>query len=128
MKPSRRTLHLALLILTAAASFPPGAGAAPFCISNQVLQPPICIYYDAQNCAQEAQRQNAECTTNPAEFRLSESHGEYCVVTSGGASVCAYADYQTCAREASRQQGTCSQARPNQPARQPNPFSAVNGD
>jgi hypothetical protein len=100
--------------------------AAPFCLTNQVI-PPQCIYYDANQCAHDASRQGGLCAPNPAERRFSQAHGQYCVVSPSGAAVCAYADYQTCAVAASKNKGTCMQADPRQVAREPNPYSAVNG-
>lgn len=123
MKTIIRTACLLTLVVGIT---PTPAPAAPFCIQNQVL-PPQCIYVDAQECAREAQRQNAQCTPNISQNRLSQRHGEYCVVTSSGAAVCAYADYQTCSTEAQRQRGACMQAQPNRAAREPNPYSPLNG-
>jgi hypothetical protein len=114
-------------VMTIAAGWLSPAHAAPFCIQNQLL-PPQCMFYDAKQCADEAQRQNAQCSPNPAEIRLSRGTGEYCVVTSSGASVCAYADYQTCTTAATQQHGACVQADPSRTPREPNPYSAVNGE
>lgn len=115
-------------LLCATALLAPGhqARAAPFCIRNQVL-PAQCIYYDARECQREAERQNAECAPNPAQLHLTRDHGEYCVVSPSGAAVCAYADHQSCMTAATHQNGACVQADPNQPARQPNPYSLLNG-
>jgi hypothetical protein len=100
--------------------------AAPYCLTNQVIQPQ-CIYYDAHQCAMDASRQGGVCSPNPAERRYSQAHGQYCVVSPSGAAVCAYADYQSCAAAAGHNKGTCMQADPRQVAREPNPYSAVNG-
>ena len=43
------------------------AQAAPFCLTNEMI-PPQCIYYDAQSCQQEAQRQRGRL---PVQQRLS---------------------------------------------------------
>jgi hypothetical protein len=116
----------AFVFAIAAGSFGGPANAAPFCIQNQML-PPQCMYYDARQCAQEAQRQNAQCAPNLKEIRLSRGTGEYCVITGAGASVCAYPDFQTCSTAAAQMQGACVQADPSRRAREPNPFSAFNG-
>jgi hypothetical protein len=103
------------------------AAAAPFCLTNQVMQPQ-CLYYDAQECAREATRQNAVCAANPLELRLSPNVGQYCVVTSSRASNCSYADRQTCDREATQQRGTCVIAPTRQAVGAPDPYSALNGN
>jgi hypothetical protein len=100
--------------------------AAPFCISSQVL-PPQCIYYDAQQCNKEAQRQGAVCGTNPADVKLTDGPGQFCVVTSGRFSVCAYLDRPTCEQEAARQHGTCAVSSRHVSVGSPDPFSTVNG-
>ena len=102
------------------------AAAAPFCLTNQVMQPQ-CIYYDAQECSREAARQNAVCSANPAELPLSPNVGQYCVVTSSRASNCSYADRQTCDRAATQQNGTCVIAPTRQSVGAPDPYSPVNG-
>ena len=126
MTPLRRMLPIVALIFAAAGPLSVVAGAAPFCIRNQII-PPQCIYDDAEACQREASRQNAECAANPAELALSAAHGEYCVVTGSRAAVCVYADWQSCAVEAARQHGACTQALPDELARQPNPYSPGNG-
>jgi hypothetical protein len=100
--------------------------AAPFCLTSQVI-PPQCIYYDARQCNQEAQRQGAACSVNPAEVRLTEGPGAFCVVTSGRYSVCAYLDRPTCEAEAARQHGTCAVSTKHVAVGSPDPFSPVNG-
>jgi len=102
------------------------AAAAPFCITNQVLKP-LCIYYDAQQCAREANRQNATCQANPAELPLRRSVGQYCVVTSGQISKCTYFDRQTCDQDAARLQGACTNAPTRIGSGTPDPYSAING-
>jgi hypothetical protein len=120
------TLTLRAAALAVLLSSP--ALAAPFCIKSQVL-PPQCIYYDAQQCSKEALRQNAVCSTNPAELTLAPGNGKYCVVTSSRVSVCAYADRTTCARDAALQQGTCTDAPATAAgAGVPDPYSTVNGN
>jgi hypothetical protein len=126
METNMRKIAGTAYALVLAASWFSSAQAAPFCISNQVL-PPQCMFYDAQQCANEAARQNAQCSPNLAEIRLSRGTGEYCVITSAGASVCAYADYQTCSTAAAQQHGACVQGNPNRAAREPNPYSLLNG-
>jgi hypothetical protein len=102
------------------------AVAAPFCMRNQVMTPQ-CIYYDAGECEREARRQNGYCDVNPAELRVTTGTGQYCVVTSGRASLCAYFDRDTCSRDADRQNGVCTSATKIAPARTPDPYSEVNG-
>jgi hypothetical protein len=100
--------------------------AAPFCIQSQVL-PPQCIYYDARQCNQEAQRQGAVCNANPADLKLTDGPGQFCVVTSGHFSVCAYLDRPSCEQEAARQHGTCAASTNHVAVGAPDPFSPVNG-
>jgi hypothetical protein len=100
--------------------------AAPFCLSTQVV-PPQCIYYDARECNQEAQRQGGYCGTNPTELRLTDGPGQFCVVTSGHFSVCAYVDRPSCEQEAARQHGTCAVSTRHVAVGSPDPFSTVNG-
>jgi hypothetical protein len=126
MKHHFQAVRLAALIVSIGVGICQPASAAPFCIQNQVL-PPQCMFYDVRQCQREAQHQNAECSANPAELKVSQNQSEYCVVTSSLISVCAYVDRQSCAVAAERQHGTCIQSN-NRPARQPNPFSPVNGN
>ncbi|WP_428484018.1 hypothetical protein [Rhodopila sp.] len=126
MKTLTQAVRLGVLILAVGGSFCQQAAAAPFCISNQVIAP-LCIYYDAQECQQEANRQGAECSANPTELRLTRGVGQYCVVTSGQVSVCAYADNRTCALDAARQHGACVIAPQIAPAATPDPYSTTVG-
>jgi hypothetical protein len=112
-------------ILTSGANLQPAA-AAPFCISNQLIKNQ-CIYYDAEQCAREAARQNATCEANPAELPLSRNVGQYCVVTSGRISNCTYFDRQTCDRDATRLHATCTSAPTRIGTGAPDPYSATNG-
>jgi len=112
-------------ILTGGAMLQP-VEAAPFCISSQVLKPQ-CIYYDAQQCAREANRQNATCSANASELPLSRNVGQYCVVTSSRISNCTYFDRHTCDRDASRLQGTCTVAPTRTGSGAPDPYSVLNG-
>jgi hypothetical protein len=100
--------------------------AAPFCVQSQVV-PPQCIYYDAQQCRQEALRQGGFCGVNPADVKLTEGPGQFCVVTSGRSSVCAYLDRSTCEAEAARQGGTCAVSTKRVAVGSPDPYSTVNG-
>jgi hypothetical protein len=103
------------------------AVAAPFCLRSQIIAPQ-CIYYDAQQCQRDAQRQDGYCGVNEAELKLSPGPGKYCVVTSAQVSVCAYVDRDTCTREAARQNGTCADAPPRRTAAgAPDPYSPING-
>jgi hypothetical protein len=102
------------------------AAAAPFCMSNQVLKPQ-CIYFDAQECARDAARQNATCSTNPSELPLTANVGQYCVVVSSRISKCTYFDRQTCDREATQLHGTCTIAPTRIGSGTPDPYSAING-
>jgi hypothetical protein len=123
--------HLASACLSAFALLAYGmaiqpAAAAPFCLTSQVV-PPQCIYFDASNCEREARRQNAVCSANPRELKLTTGIGQYCVVTTSQISTCTYADRQSCATDAARQQGTCVIAPTRAPMGLPDPYSAVNG-
>lgn len=104
------------------------AVAAPFCLRSQVI-PPQCIYNDAQQCDVAARQQNAVCSANPAEIKLSPGNGRFCVVTSARVSVCAYGDRATCDRDAASQHGTCTDAPSSlRGVGVPDPYSASNGD
>src|SRR3954463_7207714 len=94
----RRSL-LTVAALAAIAGSATSARSAPWCLSNQMIQPQ-CIYYDVNLCAQEARKQNAQCQPNPRERQLSQAQGQYCVVSPSGAAVCAYADFGTCSSAA----------------------------
>lgn len=112
--------HAAQIVPTVATLFgllvfstPMAALGAPFCLQTQAV-PPQCMYYDANECAQDAQKQGGLCTPNPAEVKVSAGIGHYCLMTSSGASSCIYADIQNCEADAQRQQAACVQA-PNAP-------------
>lgn len=101
--------------------------AAPFCIQSQTL-PPQCNYYDAQECQHDAARQGGVCSVNPQQkAMLQPGEGQYCIVTSGGASACVYADRGTCMREAEREGAACTTAPTIAPAKAPDPYAAVGG-
>jgi len=114
------------LILLGALVLPAAAQAAPFCISSQALSP-ICIYYDANSCQLEANRQGGVCTTNPSEVRLTKNVGQYCLVTSQLVSLCIYSDRGTCAADAARQHGACVNAPGVAPSAAPDPYAAIGG-
>jgi hypothetical protein len=101
--------------------------AAPFCLTSEALTP-ICIYYDANSCQQEANRQGATCSVNSAELHLATNVGQFCLVTSAGASECIYSDRITCANDAVRQHGVCANAPEVAPSAAPDPFAPVGGD
>lgn len=125
MRPLAHAFRVAALVVAAGGGIGQPASAAPFCLRSQVISPQ-CIYYDAQQCQRDAQRQNGECAANPSELRLTQGSGEYCVVTSTQASSCVYADQPSCTVEAVGHKGVCVPAS-TRPARQPDPFSGVNG-
>jgi len=106
---------------------PATAVAAPFCITSQALSP-ICIYYDANSCQREANRQGATCTVNNDEVHLSHNVGQYCMVTSQGVSECIYSDRTTCAIDAARQHGICTNAPVVAPSGAPDPYAAIGGN
>jgi hypothetical protein len=88
----------------------PVAGqAAPFCLQTEAVGPQ-CIYYDANSCRKEAQRQGGLCSANAKEVRLTPNIGQYCVVTSQRVSLCTYLDRTSCTAEAVRQHGACTYA------------------
>jgi hypothetical protein len=116
----RRLLLLGSLVLPAAAQ------AAPFCLSSQALSP-MCIYYDASSCQQEANHQGGICTANPDEVHLTTNVGQYCLVTSQLVSLCIYSDRSTCASDAARQHGACVSAPGIAPSAAPDPYAAIGG-
>lgn len=125
----RTSLHAAMVLPALSiicGLLPARALAAPFCIENQALSPQ-CIYYDASECRQDAQRQGATCSANPQEVRLTPGVGQYCMVTSGLVSLCVYADREPCEADAVRQNGTCTNAPQVAPVGAPDPYSAVGG-
>ena len=126
MKRSNYTAGLATVAAAVIGLASSGAGAAPFCLTSQTL-PPSCIYYDAQDCARDAQHQGGVCSANASEVRLSSGFGQFCVVTSAKASICSYADRQTCALDAQRLRGTCVAAPSRAFVGAPDPYSDVNG-
>jgi hypothetical protein len=101
--------------------------AAPFCIQSQSL-PPQCMYYDAAECQNDAARQGGVCSANAAELTLQPGIGQYCLVTSGGASLCIYPDRGSCMADAARQHGACTAAPNAAPgSKAPDPYSSVGG-
>src|SRR5258708_39893953 len=92
----------ALLLLLGSIVMRAAAKAARFCIESQGLKPQ-CIYYDAQSCRKEANRQGAICSANTKEVRLTANVGQYCLVTSQLVSLCIYSDRGTCTADAERQ-------------------------
>jgi hypothetical protein len=100
--------------------------AAPFCIENQAMSP-YCIYYDADSCQREANRQGATCSVNTNEVALVPNVGQYCLVTSQGASLCIYSDRGTCAIDAERQHASCTNAPIVAPSAAPDPYAAIGG-
>lgn len=117
-------IRLGCGILLAAAPAP--TLAAPFCIQSQSL-PPQCNYYDASECEKDAAKQGGYCNANPENARIVPNVGQYCMVTSGGATSCVYADRQSCMADAAREGGACTDAPELAPYRAPNPYSAING-
>lgn len=102
---------LGLLICTT----PMAAIGAPFCLQTQTI-PPQCLYYDAAECAQDANRQGGLCAPNPAELKVSAGIGHYCLLTSSGVASCIYADLSTCTSDAQKQHAACALA-PDSPER-----------
>jgi hypothetical protein len=124
MKHLSRIAGIACLTLLATPV--PSVLAAPFCLSSQTIQP-LCIYNDPQECAAEATRQQAVCTTNEAQLQVRVGSGKFCVVTSSGVANCIYPDRGTCDQEASRMHGFCSNSSPNNDSQVADPYSSVNG-
>ena len=116
----------ARLILLGSLVMPVAAQAAPFCIESQALSPQ-CIYYDAQSCQTEANRQGAICSANRNEVRLTNNVGQYCLVTSQLVSLCIYSDRGTCTADALRQHGTCTNSPTLAPSAAPDPYAAIGG-
>jgi hypothetical protein len=100
--------------------------AAPFCVENQAL-PPQCNYYDATECQKDAVRQGGVCDANPQQIALQPGIGQYCVVSSEGASSCVYSDRGTCMAAAARLGGAYTAAPTVAPSRAPDPYAAING-
>lgn len=113
-------------ILLSLLALPAPAIAAPFCIESQALSP-LCIYYDADNCRKEADRQGGICSVNANEVKLPINVGQYCLTTSEGASFCVYSDRGACTADAARQHGACTSAPIVAPSAAPDPYAAVGG-
>lgn len=103
------------------------AAAAPFCLRNQTMTTPMCIYYDAAECQREATRQGGDCTVNRREVTIRGGIGQYCLVTSSLVLSCHYADRDSCTRDARLQHGACTDSPGVAPARAPDPYSRRNG-
>jgi hypothetical protein len=97
--------------------------AAPFCVGNEAITPQ-CIYYDADSCRKEANRQGGFCSVNPSEVRVSTNIGQYCVMTSQQVSFCIYLDRASCDRAAAEQHGACVSSPGVAPSGAPDPFAA----
>jgi hypothetical protein len=97
--------------------------AAPFCVGN-VGVPPRCIYYDADSCRKEANREGGVCSANPNEVHVSTNIGQYCVMTSQQVSFCIYLDRASCDRAATEQHGACVSSPGIAPSGAPDPFAA----
>jgi hypothetical protein len=116
----------AALISLGLLALPATTLAAPFCIESQALQP-ICIYYDADSCRNEANRQGAVCSVNTQEVQLTSNVGQYCLVTSQGASLCVYSDRGSCTADAARAHGACTNSPIVAPSGAPDPYAAIGG-
>ena len=110
------TMMLALLM-------PTGAHAAPFCLQSEAI-PPQCIYFNADTCRRDANRQGGYCGTNPDEVHVVTNIGQYCVTTSQIVSLCVYLDRTSCEAEAARQHGACTTSPGRAPSGAPDPFAA----
>lgn len=120
-RPACRWLPIVLGLV-----LPAGGHAAPFCIGTESV-PPQCIYYDANDCRKEANRQGGFCSANPNELHVSTNIGQFCLVTSQQVSLCIYLDRSTCDADAARQHGACVAAPGVAPSGAPDPFSATGG-
>jgi len=109
-----------LWLITVISSFASGVHAAPFCVSQQGLNPE-CIYTDAIECRKRAAQMNGLCYANPAELNLQPGIGKYCVVYSDHTSSCIYTDRTSCDNDAVRNGGLCVEA-PNSNVQQ-DPYS-----
>jgi hypothetical protein len=118
-QPVRRSSVLMLALALSA-----GARAAPFCLQTQAVEPQ-CIYYDADSCRKEAQRQGGLCSANAKEVKLTPNVGQYCVVTSQRVSQCTYLDRTSCTAEAIRQHGACTYAPRVAPSGAPDLYKTV---
>ena len=98
------------------------AAAAPFCLQNQGMTPQ-CIYYDPTICQRDAQKQNAQCGTNPREVKVTAGTGQYCLVTQERVSVCHYQDLGSCLSAARNQHAVCTGSPNRSPTRPPDPYS-----
>lgn len=104
-------------------SLPLGAVAAPFCLVLPVGAP-LCMYYDGAACAQQANKQNGTCQSNPAEVTLPTSRvGSYCLVMPSGYATCGYADGNECSRDALAQKGACERSAGSGPKQLPDAYA-----
>ncbi len=123
MRRGLSTAELLAGLLTATVLPAPGAIAAPFCLQTQTV-PPQCIYFDANECRQEATHERGFCVVNPQEVALPPSVGAFCIVTSGQASSCDFQDATACYREAAHQGGICVPAPAAPIGNTPNPYQS----
>src|SRR4051812_37607188 len=80
------------------------ASAAPYCMTNAGL-PPQCIYYDANLCRKDSEKQGEWCTVQAAAMKTASGSGQYCLALSQLHSIalCNYQSRESCDAEAARQ-------------------------
>jgi hypothetical protein len=99
-----------------------GGNAAPICLQTQAIAPQ-CIYYDANQCRRDANRQGGICSANPREIRDTPNVGQYCLLTSERVSLCVYSDRASCDADAARQNAACTYATGRRPSGAPDPYA-----
>jgi hypothetical protein len=116
-----------MAILLAGLAWSGAAAAAPFCLANQSMTTPLCIYYDATSCQKDALRQGGDCSINKSEVTVRGGIGQYCLVTSSLAMSCLYPDRDSCMADARRQNASCTTSPNTSPTKSPDPYSRQGG-
>jgi len=86
--------------------------------------PPQCIYYDANLCRKDSEKQGGYCTVDAAAMRAGTGSGQYCLALSQTQSIalCIYQSRESCNADAARQGGACYYD-PKRASGGPDPFA-----
>jgi hypothetical protein len=104
----RSNLCRSTILVFALISFSQSARSAPFCVEGDGI-PAQCVYYDAKQCWQDADRQKGYCSANFSELSLTETDNSICMIDSARVPVCGYQNIQSCQSEAKRRNAVCFQ-------------------
>jgi hypothetical protein len=116
-----------MAVVLAGLAWSGAAMAAPFCLRNQSMMEPLCIYYDANSCQQESVKQGGDCSINREEVKVRGGFGQYCLVTSSMAVQCFYPDRESCMADARRQNAACTESSTPAASATPDPYSRQAG-